>query len=283
MDWRKAVIILIFSFLALNIILAVDLWFRGKAGEEFVLTPEQQRKIEAQLQGKGIQLEAEIPAEGIPQAFLELGYAKVDAQKVLENFMGKGSNPRMEQIQGGRSYTEDGKQLIIMDNGIITFFNRQTDDVSKNMSRDEAESKALEFLKSHGGLPKDAVINSITYDEKTASYLIEYVRMFDGFFVANSYIDILVSNSGVKNYYQSWLNIYGYRGKKKAVISPFAAILRVASDKKNSEPITITGVEQGYYSKFYDAERWQAAPVWKIKLKSGDVYYVNAYTGELEQ
>ncbi|MCR4430327.1 MAG: two-component system regulatory protein YycI [Tepidanaerobacteraceae bacterium] len=283
MDWRRAVIILIISFIALNVILAANLWLKERPVEEFVLTPDQQREIEAQLSEKGIRLEAKIPSCGVPQAFLELGYNKVDAEKVVENFLGKGANPSTELIQGGRSYATESKQLIIMDNGIITYFNRSGDSASKGLSREEAESKALEFMRSHGGLPKEAVLNSVTYDDKTESFLIEFVRKYDGFFVANSYIDILVSPSGVKNYYQSWLNIYGYKGKKRAVISPLTAILRMASEKNNDESMVITGVEQGFYSKFYDAERWQAAPVWKIKLESGDVYYVNAYTGELEQ
>lgn len=283
MDWRRATIILIASFIVLNIILAVNLWFKERPADEFVLTQNQQREIEAQLSRKGIRLEVKIPEKGIPQAFLELGYKKVDTQKVLENFLGKGVKPRVEQIQGGRSYTLDNRQLIIMDNGIITYFNKGNGNASKGLTRQEAEAEALEFIKSHGGLPQEAVLNSVTYDDKTASFLIEYVRKYDGFFVANSYIDILVSPSGIKNYYQSWLNIYGYRGKKRAVISPLAAILRMASEKNNTDSIVITGVEQGFYSKFYDAERWQAAPVWKIGLQNGDVYYVNAYTGELEQ
>lgn len=282
MDWRKAAIILISSFIVLNIILAVNLWVNERPAEEFVLTQDQQQEIEDQLSKKGIKLEAKIPEKGLPQAFLELGYKKADQQKILDNFLGKGAKPRTEQIQGGKSYTMDSRQLIIMDNGIITYFDKQ-DKAFPGLSRQQAETEAVEFMESHGGLPQEAVLNSITYDEKTGSYLIEYVRKYDGFFVANSYIDILVSPSGVKNYYQSWLNIYGYRGKKKAVISPFTAIMRMASEKKNTDSMVITGIEQGFYSKFYDADRWQAAPVWKISLKSGDVYYVNAYTGELEQ
>ncbi|HHW02367.1 MAG TPA: hypothetical protein GXX35_06105 [Thermoanaerobacterales bacterium] len=282
MDWRRAAIILISSFIALNIILAVNLWVMERPVGEFILTQSQQKEIEDQLSKKGIRLAVGIPEKSLPQAFLEVGYKKVDRQKILENFFGKGAKPRIEKIQGGNSYTVGNQQLIIMDNGIITYFNKE-DKGTGSLSSQEAEAEAFDFMKSRGGLPQEAVLNSITYDPETKSYLIEYVRNFDGFFVANSYIDILVSPSGVKNYYQSWLNIYGYRGKKKTVISPFTAIMRVASEKKDADSMVITEIKQGFYSKFYDAERWQAAPVWKIGLKNGDVFYVNAYTGELEQ
>lgn len=283
MDWRRAVIILISSFIILNIILVTNLWVKDRPAGEFNLTQDQQKEIEKELLKRGIQLETKIPEKGRPQSFLEVGYKKLDEQKALENFFGKGSKPEISQIQGGKSYSWKNQQLILMDNGIITYLNKNNDKLSSPLTKLQAQNVAAEFLKSHGGLHRDAVLNSMTYNEKTESFLIEYVRTYDDFFVANSYIDILVSPTGVKNYYESWLNIYGFQGKKRAVISPYTAILRVSDEKKDAGNLVITEIKQGYYSKFYNAERWQSAPVWKITLKSGDVYYVNAYTGELEQ
>ncbi|MGB4287210.1 MAG: two-component system regulatory protein YycI, partial [Tepidanaerobacteraceae bacterium] len=92
-----------------------------------------------------------------------------------------------------------------------------------------------------------------------------------------------VTPSGIKSYYQCWLEPLGYVGKKRSVLSPLTAILRVINERSTAEPIIITGIQQGYYSKLYDADRWQVAPVWKIQLGNKETYYVNAYTGELEQ
>jgi hypothetical protein len=39
----------------------------------------------------------------------------------------------------------------------------------------------------------------------------------------------------------------------------------------------------GYYSQEYDAERWEIPPVWRIRLDNGEVYYINAFTGNLER
>lgn len=283
MDSRRAMIILIGSFIVLNLILIGNLWFREKPAAEFYLTENQRQEIKALLDQKGIKLEVDIPEKGRPQAFLEVGYKKVDEQKVLENFLGKGAKPLVEVIQGGKSFTLGNEQLIVMENGIITYFNKEDKKISALLSEDEAQRLAMEFIKTHGGLPEEAVLSDITYDDKSKGFLIEYVRSYDGFFIANSYMDILVTPSGVRSVYQCWLNPHGYRGKKRAVILPLTAIMRVASERKSSEHLVITRMNQGFYSKFYNAERWQAAPVWKIELKNGDFYYVNAYTGELEQ
>ena len=87
----------------------------------------------------------------------------------------------------------------------------------------------------------------------------------------------------MKTYYQCWLNPLKYAGKKRGVISPLTALMRVITEIESEDPVEITGIRQGYYSKLYDANQWQAAPVWRIQLGDSDTYYVNAYTGEMEQ
>ena len=101
--------------------------------------------------------------------------------------------------------------------------------------------------------------------------------------MANSYIDVVVTPTGVKSYYQLWLSPIGYVGKKRPVVSPLTAMLRVISERQSQDKMAITHIEQGFYSRAYDADKWQMAPVWKIQLDGQDLYYVNAYTGELEQ
>lgn len=283
LEWRKAIIILIISFLSLNLFLLANWWANNEPTGEFTLTHEQQQEISELLSQKGVKLDTQIPAEGIPQAFLEVAYQKVDEKKAVENFLGKDANPKIEELQEGKSYSLGSKQLIIMENGIISFFNKEEAEVLRDLNRDEAVEEARAFVEDHGGLPEDAVLNSVTYDPKSRGFLIGYVRKYDDFFMANSYIDVVVTPAGVRSYYQLWLHPVGYTGKRRSVISPLTAILRVISEVNSGDEITITQIQQGFYTKFYDAEQWQAAPVWKIQLNHQDVYYVNAYTGELEQ
>jgi len=243
----------------------------------------QQEEIYALMKQKGIIVETDLPEKGKPQSFLELGYEKVNIDKVAASFFGEDAEPSIQSFEGGKNYTFGSEQLIIMENGIITYFNsfEKTDKVE--YTQEQALKTAEDFISKRGGLPENAILHNITYDDKSGGYLIEYVRSHDGFFIANSYIDIIVTPAGVNSYYQCWLKPYGYQGKKREVILPAMAVLRVKDIYENSEPLTITKIEQGYYSRFFNADRWQAAPVWRIQLKSGENYYINAFTGELEQ
>jgi len=283
LQWKRAITILIVSFIMLNILMIINLWLREQPNNQFTLSSSQKSQIIQTLRQKGVILEVDIPKEGRLQALLEVGLPKLDEKKILQNFFGKDSKPNLSRTQDGRKFTHGNKQLIITDNGFITYFNNEDSIILPNLTRKQAESEALNFIKTHRCMPESAVLDKITYDDESKGYLMEYVSYHDDFFIQNSYATVLVSPSGIKSYYQCWLEPLGYVGKKRSVISPLTAILRVITEAKTQHHIIITRIEQGYYSKLYDADRWQAAPVWKIQLGDEDTYYVNAYTGEMEQ
>jgi regulatory protein YycI of two-component signal transduction system YycFG len=283
LEWKRAITILIVSFVVLNVFMAFNLWFKERPVAEFALTSNQESEIKRSLNQRGVILEVDIPKEGRPQSLLEVSFRKVDEKKVLESFFEKKAVPKVSHTQDGRKYTFGNQQLIITDNGFITYFNNEDTIIWPNLTQEKAESEAVNFMTNHGGFPENAVMDKVTYDEQSKGYLLEYVRYYDEFFIENSYATMLVTPSGIKTYYQCWLNPLGYVGKKRGVISPLTAVMRVITETKTEYPIVITRIQQGYYSKLYDAERWQAAPVWRIQLGDEDTYYVNAYTGEMEQ
>jgi hypothetical protein len=45
----------------------------------------------------------------------------------------------------------------------------------------------------------------------------------------------------------------------------------------------ITSITLGYFSGEIDAEKWEISPVWRIVMQNEQVYYINAFTGNLEQ
>lgn len=283
LQWKRAITILIVSFIMLNIAMIFNLWLRDRPDNRFALSSSQKSQIIQVLRQRGVTLEVDIPKEGRPQSLLEVGFPKLDEKKILQNFFGKDSKPNISPTQDGRKFTIGNEQLIITDNGFITYLNNEDNLKWPSLTREQAEKEALNFMKTHRCMPKNAVLDKISYDEESKGYLMEYVRYHDDFFIQNSYATVLVTPSGIKSYYQCWLEPLGYVGKNRSVISPLTVIMRVITEAKTEHPIVITRIEQGYYSKLYDADRWQVAPVWKIQLNAVDTYYVNAYTGELEQ
>lgn len=276
LEWRKAIIILIISFISLNLFLATNIWHRVKPTNDFNLTENQQEQIETLLKQRNVTLKADISTDGRPQSFLEISLKPIDEERTLENFFGKNAKPQVEHNKDNKSYVFDDKQLIITDNGELTYFDNKEEKQSSQLTKEKAKKEADDFLKSHGETLEQAVLSNITYDEHSKGYLLEYTRYHEDFFIANSYAAILVTPSGVKMYYQCWMDPVRYIGKKRSVISPLTAVMRVTTEVQSQDPFIISNIEQGFYSKSYNADRIQAAPVWKIALENGDVYYVNA-------
>jgi len=71
-------------------------------------------------------------------------------------------------------------------------------------------------------------------------------------------------------------------GEMEVIPATEALIKLIEELGPSSKPRNIIKVELGYYSRGYDAEKWDIPPVWRILLEDGDVYYVNAFTGNLE-
>ena len=61
------------------------------------------------------------------------------------------------------------------------------------------------------------------------------------------------------------------------------ALLRFLERYEGSETgESIVDFSLGYYTREYDAQRWEIPPVWRIRLNNGEIYYINAFTGNPE-
>lgn len=285
MDWKKAIRILIISFVVLNIALLINLYIRKKPTAKQVTKDKAYDEIydiEEILDSRDIKIETETPQDGRGQCFLEVEHESID-KDLYENLFFEGENPQIRQDPDKVTYIKGQRQLDIANNGVITYSNKKDmQDVKENITEDEAIKCATKFIKCHGGFPKDAVLNNIVYDEAIGDYYIEFVREYDGFLLVNSYIKVIVNSNQIKNFERCWLIPLNYHGEEKEVVSPFTAILR-AADEKQKGLKTVTFIKQGFYSKPYNANSWQIAPIWIVGFEDGKRYYVNSYTGQLER
>lgn len=285
MDWRKAMVILIASFIIFNLILLGTMWVRATPSVDTSLTKQQKDEINSILKQKRITVLCDIPKNGQPQAFLEVGNKQFNEQILLSNFFKEEANNLIEtKLEGGKSFTSKNAELQVFDKGIIKYINNKSGNSNSYLNVKDAKKIAADYIKSHVGLPKNAVLTNISYEKESKGFLIEYTGQYEGFAIANNKIQIIVTPSYVKSFYHCWLTPYGYEGKERTVISPLTAIMKVKqSQNDNNNELVITSIRQGYYSKIYNSERWKAAPVWIIELKDHTKYYINAYTGQLEE
>lgn len=285
MDWGKAKTILIIAFTVINIILGTNLFMKtyGAFKAEIIPKEELDQVVEI-LESYGIQIKCRLPEKVPAMPFLTVGHKSIDPMEVARSFF-DGKQLDYEKNEDGVVFSHDNEQLIIMNNGIISYFNNEQGTTRySNLDNERAKKIAEEFLKDHGGLPSDAKFDRIFYYDQSNSFLVEYVQHYKDYFLASSYIDVLVTRSGVKSYYSSWLNVIGYSGTSKKLISPIHALLKMIDIlKTREENMVITGIDLGYYSRYYNAEKWQAVPVWRITTQENECFYINGYTGELEQ
>lgn len=280
MDWKKAVKILIVSFIVINVAFLVNLYIR-KHPTAKQATKDEVYDVEEILDSRGIKLKTEIPEDRRPQCFLEVEHESID-KDLYANLFFEGEIPQKRQDPDKTTYIKGQRQLDIANSGVITYSDKKDEqDGKEDITENEAVEYAEKFIKRHGGLPKDAVMNNIIRDEETGDYHIEYVREHDGYLLVNSYIKVIVNSNQVKNFERCWLIPLEYYGEEKDIVSPFSAVLKAADEKQGLK--TVTFIKQGFYSKLYNANSWQMAPIWIIGFEDGERYYVNSYTGQLEK
>ena len=166
MNWRRAITILIVSFIVLNLFLGFNLWSKKRPTVEFTLTSDEESEIKHYLNQKGVKLKSEVPKEGKAQALLEIGFEEINEEKVVGKFLGKQDQVTISHTQDGRSYTLDNRQLIITDNGFITYFDNEEKIIFPQLTKEQAEKEAVNFIKNHGGMPEQAVLSSVTLTNK---------------------------------------------------------------------------------------------------------------------
>lgn len=286
MDWSKAKTILIIVFLILNIFLGGNLWLKSSAkGEVTVVSIKETDEAKKILKQEGIIVEAEIPKKISPQPFLTVSYTNVNAEKTASSFFDNLNEVEIIKEEDNITYQKGNRQLIIMDKGIISYFNNEDSEIIyDNLDKVKAEEIAYEFIQEHIGFPSNAVHDRTVYYDQSNSFLVEYIQVYKGKFISSSCIDVLVTPLGVKSYYCGWIEPLGYSGKPKKIISPVHALLQIVDIFEETEDeVIVTDIQLGYYSRQYNAAKWHAVPSWSIKTNEDDTYYINGYTGELEQ
>lgn len=236
--------------------------------------------VEEILDSRGIVLKTKMPHEGRPQSFLEVEREKKDKDFYVQLFFDE-DIPKVYYDKDKVSYVAGKRQLDFLNNGIIHYTNHQDFQTRDKLSEKEVVNYVEDFIEKHGGLPPDSVLGNLFYDEANNEYHIKYVQKFDDFILTNSYIEVIIVNDQIKSFEKCWLVPIEYQGEEKDVISPLTAVLKAVQEKQEGSKV-ITIIEQGFYSKLYNADSWQMAPVWVIGFEDGKTYYINSYTGQLE-
>ena len=120
---------------------------------------------------------------------------------------------------------------------------------------------------------------------RKGTYLVEFCQSWEGQpLVGASGAVLVVTPAGVESCWRRQLTVFGESGSRRSVITAESALLTLALERPRPEatPLTVKEISLGYYNEIYNADQWEASPVWRIWVGGDTNFYINAYTGELE-
>ena len=245
MDWGRAKTILIFSFLALNLILGYELWAgRWNPGGAKSATADIAEELGQMLQARNIHVEPTIPKD-VPKM-----------REIVVKWVEGDQFGKWVQLPKPIPY-----------NSLL----------SKGSIR--------ELLNQMGHLI-----------EKPEAYRFDPVFSEEGHYVLNQMygdyplfdinLELAINDGHLTAYRQLYVeaDLNAQPNEEKKVIPAYTA-LRTLADKYLADGSVITDIRLGYHGQYFDSEKWTvlpAFPTWRVAVASGDVYYVHAFRGDVE-
>ena len=293
MNLSRAKTVLIYTFLLLNVFLCYQLWQdQGYGGFAAFGRKEEISRLEGELQKAGLLLETDLPKTIGPMAYLVVepwhySPAEVNASfwEILE---GKGE-PRPEvaiHLGAGDEEKEENNlagyffgryELIPSKTGVATLkYMLQENEKDELIAREKIAWQLVNNLTIFEDFVPD--YSCSTGEGKIVLFRQEYegFPLFAGYLHYSS-----LERQRIVQFYR--LEVLGFAGQEREIVPPSTALLRFLEVYNGTEAgACIIEFSLGYYTREYDAERWEIPPVWRIRLNNGELYYINAFTGNVE-
>lgn len=267
----------------LNLFLSYQLWRAAYGTRYAVSSPEAVTEALAELDRRGIVVEATVPRRAGAMPFLLVGLQPVPAERV-EALLALLPGARQETGAGWTKYRSGTAELTVYKDGRIVF-RRPLPQADSTIAWGPSWARrvAEDFLTAHGGLPANAEPDLVVFDQEQGHYRVEYRQQYQGWPVFASRVQVLVTAGGVTGYETTWLWPLGYQGQRKPVIPATEALLQLVRHVESSTATRVLrDIDLGYFTRPYDAEAWEAVPAWRLRFDDGRAFVINAYTGELE-
>lgn len=295
MDFRRAKVILIAAFALLDAFLfwrvaaGAQLAAPGAGGSRPTVSMATLRHegIELDLAGHGV-----LPARSASVPLLSVRLETPDGRSLVGTLFGgrqvKTSRfPATGQVQA-EIYRTAAEELAVLRFGVVSYRRLAPPVAAGKVDPQRAMSEAVAFLKRLGGLPPGGRFDYAGPVPGSALYQVRYVEYHQGLPLFPGYLAVTVDAHGVYDARRYWLKVVpaARAAPSRPTIGAAQALLQLAAGEHASaqHPLRIVGLRLGYYSLGNAAARqWQVVPAWRIRLAGGGVYYINAYTGALEE
>lgn len=296
MELSKAKTLLILTFLFLNIFLVSQILLdEGRGNLASFGRNEEISRLETALQEAGISLDVSLPRGGLRIAHLIVEPWRFRPEDIIDELWPALENDEIEipaiseeidSITNDKNlsivtYRFGEYTLVERKEGSLTLKVKEEENLLQINNIEELLNSAQEFL---GEL---SFLDNFIYDYTQISQkgpILNYRQEYEEFPLYAGYLQLYMHELNPAGFYLYRLEPVGFAAQKREIIPPSTALIRfLESYIKSSLETSIIEFSLGYYSQEYDAQRWEIPPVWRIRLNNGEVYYVNAFTGNLER
>ena len=276
----------------------------GQDAEE-VTEPEnriEQPDVMEQLRRAGVDLFPNlVPAPHDPLSMLRVRLQRPRAGELARSLFGVSDDLVITGFPGGIQYHYFDEELIVFDLGYIRYENRAANNTvaaprdmnqSSMKRRVEALDTAEAFLRKLPPIPEDMKLDEINAVDPFTD-VVRYVQVYSGIPIFGTlngrpiggYLQITIKNGQVVLFEMNRLEVLQTVGSPKKLLTPIEALLQLTRQVSRPEyGFPVQDIVLGYFAGVYrEVESWETVPAWRIRLRDGTSYYINAFTGLLEK
>jgi hypothetical protein len=183
-------------------------------------------------------------------------------------------------------YREAGLELALFPSGLTRLEMLPGETVAvegEELSEQELRRAVDDFLLSSNLRPEQAEYDYIE-SKADGSKVVHYYQGPNGLQIYAGYLRVYLELAQIVMVEIYWLNTEQWpREREMEVITVKEALLRLIGELGlSAQPRQIISADFGFFSRTYDAEKWEVPPVWRFIFADGAVYYINGFTGNLE-
>jgi len=286
----RAKTILIIAFIGLNLFLGYQLfWPDFGRLTSVAVTTEEISAVENLLNDNNYYLETSIERGIKTSDFLKVSPDWETLDNLLEGYIERGAE--VESNEDLEYYRLDDKVAIIHSSGLLhiryspgILLDENLYQDNNDLDKSELKDLAVEFLEEENLMLQDLIYDYMEQenDEQTVVF---FKQELDDKPIYTGHFKVIIEKDRITALEAYWLKPIKRIPEREMEVIPASEALRNLVNKLGSstDERSIEEIELGYYSEEYDAENWEIPPVWRIALDGSEYYYINAFTGNLEQ
>ncbi len=286
MNLGRAKAILIIAFISLNIFLGYHLfWPDFGRLTRVAVTAEEMRVTETMLNDNNYFLEASLDRAIQTSDFLTVSPALDFQKRIRERFIEE--NALLNLYENSIVYSISDETAIFHPSGLIRVLFDPGIFLAEgagNFEQRELRNKVEPFLKEKRLMPEGIMFDYLEKVEPE-QVILYYNQVYNNVPLYSGQLEVVIDRDRLIEVRAYWLEpLERTPVREMEVISATTALNNLIKELgPSNEPRKIKRIDLGFYSREYDAEKWEVPPVWRIVLDWQQFYYINAFTGNLEQ